>query len=185
MTIRLLKSQIDAIGFDFEAEVVNHIKNLEAHRFTQGTPAPAGCHPVVELAVKRVQYPVAAELPDEFVPDYVIEDDTPAPAPEPMPVRPSLDERKLALAAQVHQEEHRIGTAAWPLLRRRLDVLRAHEAIAQGDLASEEAKSFARDIAAKEAFLKAIERRGAELLYEIDGLTEETVDLWQMTGWPG
>jgi hypothetical protein len=47
--------------------------------------------------VQRVQHPIDAGKPDDFVADYVIEDDTPPP--------PTLAERKQALIALSRQEE--------------------------------------------------------------------------------
>jgi hypothetical protein len=74
MTLKLKKSQVDALPFDFEQAVRDFIAAKEAHRFT-GDAAPSA-DALVEAAVRRVQYPIEDEKPDDFVADYEIEDDT-------------------------------------------------------------------------------------------------------------
>jgi hypothetical protein len=56
MTLKLKKSQVDALPFDFEQAVRDFIAAKEAHRFT-GDAAPSA-DALVEAAVRRVQYPI-------------------------------------------------------------------------------------------------------------------------------
>jgi hypothetical protein len=117
MTLHLTKSQIDALPFDFEQAVRDFIAAKEAHRSTCD-PAPAAADLIVEAAVKRIQYPVEAERPDDFVADYEIEDDTPPPEPPAPP--PTLEQRKQTLIAESRlQEQNEIG-ALMPAGKRRL-----------------------------------------------------------------
>jgi hypothetical protein len=98
MTFKIAKSRVDALGYDFEAAVKDYIAALEAHRF-EGNAAPHAA-PEVEWAVRRVQHPIEAQKPDDFIADYEIVDDTPPPPPPP-----TLAERKQAARAKLLQEE--------------------------------------------------------------------------------
>lgn len=95
MTFHIAKSVVAKLGYDFESAVKEHIKALEDHRIS-GDAAPHS-YPEVEVAVRRVQYPVDQEKPDDFVADYVIDDDTPPP--------PTLAERKAAARVALLAEE--------------------------------------------------------------------------------
>jgi hypothetical protein len=116
MTLHLTKSQVDALPFDFEQAVRDFIAAKEAHRFA-GDAAPTA-DALVEAAVGRVQYPVDAGKPDDFVADYEIEDDTPPPEPEPPP--PTLEQRKQALIVESRQAEQAAIAALMPEGKRRL-----------------------------------------------------------------
>lgn len=116
MTLHLTKSQVDALPFNFEQAVRDFIAAKEAHRFT-GDAAPTA-DPLVEAAVARVQYPIDAGKPDDFVADYEIEDDTPPPEPEPAP--PTLEQRKQTLVAESRQAEQAAIAALMPEGKRRL-----------------------------------------------------------------
>jgi hypothetical protein len=111
MTFRILKSHVDALGYDFPAAVAAHIAALEAQRFN-GQTAPR--HDAnVEAAVKRVQYPIEAKKPDDFVADFEIIDDTPPP--------PTLEDRKhAAISALRHEEQAEIEAVLGPVETRRL-----------------------------------------------------------------
>lgn len=113
MTLKLKKSQIDALPFDFEQAVRDFIAAMEAHRFT-GDAAPVA-DALVEAAVKRIQYPIDAGKPDDFIADYEIEDDTP-PAPPP----PTPEQRKAALIAGSRQAEQAAIDALMPVGKQRL-----------------------------------------------------------------
>jgi hypothetical protein len=110
MTLTLKQSQIAALPFDFEQAVRDFIKAKEDHRFS-GDAAPTA-DALVEAAVRRVQYPIVAGKPDDFVADYVIEDDTPPP--------PTLAERKLAMIAESRQTEQAAIDALIPVGKWRL-----------------------------------------------------------------
>lgn len=110
MTLSLKKSQVDALPFDFEQAVRYFIAAKEAHRFT-GDFAPAA-DAIVEAAVRRIQYPIDAGKPDDFVADYEIEDDTPPP--------PTLEQRKREMIAESRQVEQAAIDALIPPGKRRL-----------------------------------------------------------------
>jgi len=79
--ITVRRSDIDKLGFDFEAEVENFRQAKLAHRYTTGEPAPAARHPLVEQAVVRVP-PQEDGQPDEFASEYEIIEDLPTGDPE-------------------------------------------------------------------------------------------------------
>jgi hypothetical protein len=118
MTLKLKKSQVDNLPFNFEQAVLDFIAAKEAHRFT-GDAAPSAVA-LVEAAVRRVQYPIDAGKPDDFVADYEIEDDTPPP--------PTLEQRKQAMIAESRRQEQAAIDALMPIGKKRLlemDVQRA------------------------------------------------------------
>jgi hypothetical protein len=118
MTLKLTKSQVDSLPFDFEQAVRDFIAAKEAHRFT-GDTAPTA-DPLVEAAVARIQYPIDAGKPDDFVADYEIEVDTPPPEPEPEPAPLTLEQRKQTLVAESRQAEQAAIAALMPEGKRRL-----------------------------------------------------------------
>lgn len=95
MTLRIPKSQLATLGYDFAAAVVEHKAALDAHRFS-GDARPRALQ-LVEDAIRREQYPVEEGKPDDFVIDYEIVDDTPPP--------PTLAERKAKARADLLKEE--------------------------------------------------------------------------------
>jgi hypothetical protein len=110
MTFKIAKSAIAALPYDF-AEAVKEFQRLKLdHRFT-GDAAPRADF-IVEAAVRRVQYPIGEQKPDDFVVDYEVVDDTPPP--------PTLAERKVTLIAQLRQAEVDALTAVLSPGRRRL-----------------------------------------------------------------
>ncbi len=114
MTFQIRKSHIDALDYDFEAEVRNHIAALEKHRFA-GDSAPIST-PEIEASIRRVQYPIEDEKPDDFVADYRIIDDTPPP--------PTLEERKTSALAELRrQEQIEIDALIAPEKRRLNNIL--------------------------------------------------------------
>jgi hypothetical protein len=110
MTLNLKKSQVDALPFDFEQAVRDFIAAKETHRFT-GDAAPRA-DALVESAVSRIQYPIDARKPDDFIADYRIEDDTPPP--------PTLEQRKLNMIAECRQAEKAAIDALMPAGKWRL-----------------------------------------------------------------
>ena len=96
MTVQFLKSEIDRLPYDFEAEVKAQIKRLEDHRET-GDAAPHSPYREVERpgVIVRRQYPVADKRPDDFMANYVIVPDPPLP----------LADRKAAARATLQAEE--------------------------------------------------------------------------------
>jgi hypothetical protein len=110
MTLNLKKSQVDSLPFDFEQAVRDFIAAKEAHRFT-GDAAPTAIA-LVEAAVRRIQYPIDAGKPDDFVADYRIEEDTPPPT--------TAEQRKLTMIAESRQAEQAAIDALMPAGKRRL-----------------------------------------------------------------
>lgn len=175
MPVEVLKSKIPE---NFAQLVSDHRLALEKHRFTVNVPAPrpAGeLAPVIEACVRRVQHPIKAKKPDDYVEDYVIVDDTPPPPP-PL----TLVERKERLRQQVRTLESEAHDRLLSPGRRQLNAVKMTQI--QG-LVSE--RPITKD---EEEFLKAeqarsrlhtdISMRAAEMMVEIDDLTEDTVDQW-------
>ncbi len=99
MTVKVLKSHIGSSPF--AAEVEDYRQRLLAHRFTVDVPAPMAASAMVEECIKRVQYPIEDQKPDDFVADYEIVDDL-----------PSLDTRKAEL----------LGLALLTFAKRRVEL---------------------------------------------------------------
>lgn len=136
MTLHLTKSQVYALPFDFAQAVREFIAAKEEHRVT-GDAAPTA-DALVEAAVRRVQYPVDAGKPDDFVADYEIEDDTPAPPPPAPP--PTLEQRKQTLVAESRQREQEEIGALMPAGKRRLLEIEFQRAmaVAEADRSSDQ-----------------------------------------------
>jgi hypothetical protein len=197
---KFLVSHLKTLPFDFESEVTEFIKARMSHRFTLGEPAPLAPHWWVESAIKRV--PGAEGQPDDFVPDYEIEDDTPPP--------PTLDQRKHLLAAQLHASAMEAQAAILPPLKARIwniEYARISAAVAAVpgkpgtvDTPAETSEALrkralktlkkedAEFLLAHEGRLKkldAIHYQMAKLESEIHDLTEETIDAWKPAPFPG
>ena len=109
MTLKVYKSHTVGISPDgYAAAVEEHRQALLAHRFS-GDAAPTA-HPLVEAAVARVP---CEGGPDNFVADFEIVDDTPAP-PTPADLRAGLLAR--IHAAEVAAALAVIGNGALRLL---------------------------------------------------------------------
>lgn len=198
-------SEANTLG-DFPKAVADYIKALEAHRFTEGVPAPTA-HPLVERAVLRVQHPVEAvhqpvhtytdeageevtepvgepvrfvssTQPDDFVPNYVLIDDTPPP--------PSLDERKAELASNWARQAENIVNEVSPPLKRGLWALqRADAGKVPEELRTPEQKAAIAQADARSAKVHAVQRHLAQLHSDIHDLTAETIDAWKPAPFPG
>ena len=162
-TLKLKKSQVDALPFDFEKAVRDFIAAKEAHRFTGGA-APTADAPV-EAAVRRVQYPIEAEKPDDFVADYQIEDDTPPP--------PTLEQRKQAMIAESRQAEQAAIEALMPAGKWRLLDMEFQRAMAvpEGDRSPEQVRvtEQRRDL---DAAIDSIRYAAAKREADIEDITE-------------
>lgn len=167
-------SHVKAVGFEFGGAVDAYIKELQAHRFTTGEAAPSPPHGLVELVVARVQTP---GKPDDFVANYRIVDDTPPP--------PSLADRKAALAVSAQQQADAALAKVSPPLKRRLAMLRVHEAanVPKDKMTAAHVATLkaATDRSAKEA---AIMLNLAQMESDIDDLTSATIDAWKPTPFP-
>lgn len=194
----ILLSQAKAIAPDFGAAVANYIAALEAHRNTVGEPAPSAGHPFIEAAVLRVQHPtegvhqpldeagepvgepvkfVSSEQPDDFVPNYVIIDDTP-PAP-------TLDERKAKLAhAAGVTAQARVDAMDPPLKRKLVGMTLARIAQVDEDKRTDADKAALAHSADVQVRTEAIYFHLAEMEAEIHDLTEATIEGWEPTSFP-
>ncbi len=177
MTLTLLRSQVPE---KFEENVEAYRQALLAHRFTVGVPAPIPASALVERAVKRVQYPVKQKKADDFVIDYVIEED-------PLP---SFQERKDTIFNDVLVAEAAMRKSLLPppgkmrLQQIKInDVLVAKHRAAQGkapDPTSPEDEKLLNDQKELAVRLDELNRDVAQALSDVEDLTEQTIDGWQM-----
>ena len=132
-----------------------------------GAPRPTA-HPLIEACIVRVQSP---GLPDDFVADYEIVDDTPPP--------PTLQERKYKLMGSIELEEGKLAVAIWPHGKRRLDSIKQVAILNKQESArTAEEVQFLSDLTSKQNRLRDINLTTATLLSEIEDLTEETIGSW-------
>ncbi len=167
-------SQVKAMSIDFEAAVAAHIKALEEHRFTEGEPAPAVPHALVEAAVERKQYPVEDGRPDDFVPAYRIIDDS-----------PTLEGRKVMLANEATAAASAAFSTITPPLKANhwhyqlTDVLGTEER-----RRTAEQNSFVMEHEAREKRKIAVHRHLSQLHSDIHDLNETTIDRWTPAPFP-
>lgn len=203
--VKILLSEANTLG-DFPKAVADYIAALELHRTQEGTPAPTA-HPLVENAVRRVQYLVEAvhqptrtyvgpdgedvtepvgepvrfmssTQPDDFVPNYVLVDDTPPP--------PSLDERKAELARCMAVSVGAMIDRISPPLRRRLfnmTVARVYRVPEESRTAADKAVLAQADDS--NARVEAVEFHLAQMEAQIHDLTADTIDAWKPAPFPG
>ena len=170
MTAQIPLSQIGNAD-DFKARVAAFRQAKLDHHATIGEPAPRE-HELVEAAVRRVPKGDAADdyeiVPYEFVDD-----------------RPSLRSRKDVLLHQVGEIERALMEASMPPGKRRLDGLHAGDLLRkpQAERSAAESK-FLADRDARHAREDAIARQAAQLMSDIEDLTEETIGAWQPTAFP-
>jgi len=172
--LELTKSQIDALPFEFGGAVDKFIHDLEEHRKTTGEAAPIAPHPLVEAAVARVQYPVKAGKPDDFVRNFTILDDT-----------LSLDDRKVMLANSLTQKANAAAKVVMPPLKQRLwefEYLDASAIDPKKRNAGQKAVIAAHDV--RIAKVQAIHRHLAKLHSEIHDLTDATIDGYKAAPFP-
>jgi len=181
MTAQIPLSQIDNAE-EFRKRVAAFRQAKLDHHATIGEPAPSE-HELVEAAVRRVprglsgivRSPSAAESPaDDYAIDYEIVDD-----------RPSLRARKDALIHEVSRQEHALLVASMPPGKRRLDGLHADDLLRkpQAERSAAERK-FLGDRDARHAREEAIARHAAQLMSDIEDLTEETIGAWKPAPFP-
>lgn len=170
MTLELKKSEVDALPFNFEEAVQSFIAAKMAHRFT-GDAAPVS-HPIVEMAVRRVQYPIDAKKPDDFVADYVIIDDTPIL---------TLAEKKAALVQRLRQMEAEKINAVITPGRLRLLQLKV-EAIGPKlpEEQTEEEKTLIAQLNQCFVAIRAVQMRSAEIEADIDDLSANSIDAYEL-----
>ena len=201
MTIRIALSKIKALPFDFDAAVKEFIEAKKKHRTTVGEPSPNAPHLFVEAAVRRVPGSIEEQRPDDFVADYEVVDDTP-----PEPPKPSLDQRKMALAAQVGTAANAAVAKIIPPLKHRLwehEYARVQADMAKVKIIENESlddwraraivaikKTSAADFASFTAHderkkkIAAVHYHVALCESQIHDLTEETIDAWSPAPFP-
>jgi hypothetical protein len=172
--VQFYLSQLKTLAFDFEDAVQAFIQAKRDHLTTEGVPAPTA-HPAVEAAVRRI--PGTVDVPDDFVADYQIVDDTPAP--------PTLAERKAALAAGVSMQASAAANEIMPPLKSRLVTLQVIDANAvPEDERTEAQKTTMAEHNLRSKRMQAVNRHHAELESQIDDLTDETIDGWKAEPFP-
>lgn len=182
MTLALLKSQVDALGFDFPAAVEAYRQAQLAHRFAPlgendiSGPAPAGKHYFVEAAVRRV--PQGPDKPDDFVADYTITDDTPPP--------PTLDQCKHALLGSLMAQEVAAVNAICQPAKRRLMALQAASALAKPEASRSIAETMLIDaVTSNDQRIAAIQLHGATLAAEVEALPDmAALEAWKPSPFP-
>lgn len=169
-----LLSDLKKLPFDFEAEVAKFVQVKKDHLTTEGVPAPTH-HQLVELAVRRI--PGSEDIPDDFVADYSIVDDTPPP--------PTLDEKKNALADQINAEAMALINKIDPPLKRKSLRFKINDAFAvPEDERTDAHKTLIAENIARDRKVETIQRHAAELESQIHDLTEDQVDVWKGAPFP-
>lgn len=170
---QITMADLKSAGFTapaFAAAVEDFRQAKLAHRHTIGEPAPLA-PPLVEVAVRRV---IQAEgQPDDFVANYEI-------------VPLTLDEKKKELADQVAKLEAEAVALVVPPGKARLwqmDVARASR-VAEKDRTAEQHQALAAH-AERAKKIEYVNYHAATLAAEIDDLTDETIDGWRLTPFPG
>lgn len=169
MTAQIPLSQIgDADAFKQRVAAFRQAK-LDHHAVV-GEPAPRE-HEFVEAAVRRVP---RADAPDDYAIDYEIVDD-----------RPSLRARKDALIHEVTREEHALLVTSMPPGKRRLDGLTAGDLLRKPEAERSTAeRTFLAERETRQAREDAIQRHAAQLMSDIEDLTEETISAWKPAPFP-
>lgn len=171
----LPKSQVP---HDFAEQVQAHIAHLNAHRFTEGHPAPAASA-LVEQVIARVQHPRSMNKPDDFVANYEIHDDTP-------PVKElSLREKKDKLLLEVGIKEKSRLDALLPPGKRRMNEIQITTIWAKNTGEKDfrhtpEDEEFMAAYSNRHAAMDNLHRAVAFIQSEIEDLTESDIDSWVM-----
>lgn len=171
MTYEIKASQIHNRA-EFEVAVATHITRMTAFNKEVGQPRPVA-HPLVEASIKRVQ---TRGRPDAYVPDYTIVEDTPPPAPAI-----SLDDKKRMHQAALAAAESEAKFKLLPQRKMRLAQLKYQAAMRkpEDERTPEENEDVASLNLLEKAFA-AITLKGAQAESDIDDLTDDTVDNWQL-----
>lgn len=163
---------VDKASFDQGVQL--HIRALSDFTKVKGKPRPVA-HPLIEKAIKRVQYPVKAGKPDSFIADYVFKDDT--PKIEPL----SLDDKKNRLTAQLRNTEVAEKNKLMPQRKLRLFLMQVGEAARKKveDQSDADKALVAQHLEIQDKW-NAIDRLSAETESAIEDLTDDTIDSWQL-----
>jgi len=170
MTAQIPLSQIGDAD-EFKKRVAAFRQAKLDHHARIGEPAPRE-HELVEACVKRVP---RGEAPDDYVvEDYAIVDD-----------RPSLRARKDALIHEVSREEHALMVASMPPGKRRLDGLTAGDLLRRPETERSTAETaFLAERDTRHVREDAIGRHAAQLMSDIEDLTDETIGAWKPAPFP-
>ena len=152
----------------FENAVQNYIRTLHDFNRVVGKPRPTA-HPLVERAIRRIQ---KEGHPDQFFADYVVIDDTP---------QVSLEEKKSRLISKLRNLENATLHAEYPRGKMRLALHKCNQAL----LIKEDQRTEAQleDIALVKRiqdFTEGVQEIAVHLEAEIEDLTEQNIDSWQM-----
>lgn len=141
------------------------VKEVPAVPARPGVPRPQA-HPLIEGCIKRL--PGDGKSPDNFIADYVILDDS-----------PTLRQRKDALLGKIGGQEKEKRDAIWPPGKQRADMIKYEKIKAKGktDQSPDEAK-FKKEIDDKVAALTTLGERAADLMSEIEDLTDVSMAVW-------
>jgi hypothetical protein len=171
MTFQIAKSVINGLPYNYADEVEKFRQAKLAHRFT-GDVAPSA-PAIIEHAVRRV--PTEGQA-DDFVADYEIIDDIPAP---------TLAERKAALVATIRNAEAAALAKVISPARERLMGLDLNAIYAKPEAGRTDADlallAKATDIAARR---EIVLRHSAKLEIALEELTEATLDGWTPAEFP-
>jgi len=158
MTLRIPKSQADALGLDLTAAVRSFGAALAAHARTVNKPAPSA-HPIVEEIVRM--HAGAFE---------VFDDRTPAD---------HRQEAQSAISATAMSLANEVLSPA----RQQLAAIDQNMLASKPNRTAQEELRLA-EIERQFAALFAIQRRAAVLAVELDELPENQIATWQPHGWP-
>ncbi len=174
MTLKVFKSVIEGLPYDYAQEVEAHRQALLAHRFV-GDAAPSA-PALIEQAVRRVQ---TVGEPDDFVADYTVFDDTP---PEQVPTDA---ERKQALITRVRLAERDASEAIIGPGKLRLMTMDMTRVFAKPEAdRSENENAVLAAYASVQARLDAVHYHAATLEAQIDDLAPEGYAQWSPSSFP-
>lgn len=184
MTFEVKLSQLQDRA-QFEQAVADHTERLKDFNKVVGKPRPTS-HPLIEACVKRISYPKTSKKPDDYEADYVIVDDVPV-APETASL--GLEDRKRMLVAALRVAEAAAKEAVFPARKQRILTLQAGAAqvklvVKDGQIddsaLTEQEKDTLNLIREVQSKYGAIEMAAAQAESDIEDLTEDKVDSWQL-----
>lgn len=170
----------------FEQAVFEHVERLKEFNGSVGKPRPTA-HPLIEACVKRTSYPKASKKPDEYAADYVIIDDSPPPPPEPAPL--ALEDRKRMLVMELRAAEVAAKESVLPARKHRLlllqagaaqQKLKAKDGQIDDSYLNDDEKAKLAEVQRVQAGYNVIELAAAQAESDIEDLTDDTVDSWQL-----
>lgn len=176
MAFEIPLSKIEQFGGreKFDLAVAGHIANMQAFTKTKGKPRPM-TSALVELALKRITYPVTMKKPDEYVSDYIVVDDTPPPPP-PL----NLADRKSQLTATLHIAENAALENILPFRKRRLASIEVNTAFQKNEEDRTDAdKEVIASYNSMQERMSAVVLMAAQAESDIEDLTDDNINSWQ------